>query len=254
MATLPSTPKPPETSDSPEVLSEEEMRMRAAAYAQKVYEQQLETYRAQCAQALARQEYERQWQTYMAFQNQRSRTTPAVRVDPKTGKQIFTFQEELKKAAEEASADEILEPQEDVPVSGDEGEESAPLEQDESVLSEEGAETPTDESPEDEAAWEEEGADAAADDSVEGEPVEEAVEGEQLPPEEEVVEAPEDFPVFSVFLLIVCAAVLAAVGYILMSDDPRFEDQRERFFSTLGMERAEAETPVEESEDSSIAF
>lgn len=77
-------------SSTPELLSDEEMRSRAAAYAQKIYEQQLEAYRIQRAQVLAEQqaraEYLRQWQ---AYQQQFYSPQPAVRVDPDTGAQTF---------------------------------------------------------------------------------------------------------------------------------------------------------------------
>lgn len=271
MATLPSMPpKPSETPDSPELLSEEEMRLRAAAYAQQVYEQQLEAYRAQYAQAVAaRQAYEH---ACMAYQAQRSQPVPAVRVDPKTGKQIFTFREELKKIEEERLANEISEPPEDVPASDDAAladadwnDDAAAPEQDDSTLPEGDVETSADEPAEDIASSEEEGG-VVPEDSDEGvfEESPEAAEGaelpeggEMLPPAEGVEEVDakaEEFPVFSVFLLIVCAAVFAAVGYILLSDDPRFEQQRERFFSALGMEEPETEAPAYESEDSDISF
>lgn len=85
-------PMPPaeNPSSTPELLSDEEMRSRAAAYAQKIYEQQLEAYRIQRAQVLAEQqaraEYLRQWQ---AYQQQFYSPQPAVRVDPDTGAQTF---------------------------------------------------------------------------------------------------------------------------------------------------------------------
>lgn len=279
MATFSSMPpKPSETPDSPELLSEEEMRLRAAAYAQQIYEQQLEAYRAQYAQAMAaqqaRREYEQQWQAYehacMAFQAQRSQLIPAVRVDPKTGEQIFTFREELKKIEDERLTNEISDPQEGVPASDDEAssaawntDAAAPDQEDSTLL--EGDVEPSSDTPAEFIASSEEEVGIDPEESEKGvfEELPEAAEGAELPeggetfpPEEtaEVYAKAEEFPVFSVFLLIVCSAVFAAVGYILLSDDPRFEQQRERFFSAIGMEETETEAPAYESEDSGISF
>ncbi len=59
---------------------------------------------------------------------------------------------------------------------------------------------------------------------------------------------PKKFPAFSLFLLVVCAAVLAAGAYILFSNDPRFEQPKKNFFSLIGREpRAEAEETENEA-------
>ncbi|HIV04061.1 MAG TPA: hypothetical protein IAC75_02785, partial [Candidatus Spyradosoma merdigallinarum] len=90
------TSETPEASAVPELLSDEEIRSRAAAYAQQVYEQQLEAYRRQREQLSAflraQEEYERQRAAYeqaCAAWNAQLAGSPAVRVDPDTGEQVF---------------------------------------------------------------------------------------------------------------------------------------------------------------------
>ncbi|HIV03858.1 MAG TPA: hypothetical protein IAC75_01760, partial [Candidatus Spyradosoma merdigallinarum] len=49
-----------------------------------------------------------------------------------------------------------------------------------------------------------------------------------------------DFPLFGVALVIVMTAVLAALGYIVFSDDPRFAGPRENFRLLVGWEKENA--------------
>lgn len=264
-----SMPPAENPSSMPELLSDEEMRSRAAAYAQKIYEQQLEAYRIQRAQVLAEQqaraEYLRQWQ---AYQQQFYSPQPAVRVDPDTGAQTFVAEQSFSPSPPEVSASPMppqpFPPETPVPFADEISEEEnlmPPLES--------GAESP--ENPEEEiadvpaASVDEENIfaeetvpaqnDAPAAEEPSGEPddndAESAVEaaseakGKTPPP---VGPMPKKFPAFSLFLLVVCAAALAAGAYILFSDDPRFAQPKKNFFSLIGREpRAEAEETENEA-------
>lgn len=299
-------PMPPaeNPSSTPELLSDEEMRSRAAAYAQKIYEQQLEAYRIQRAQVLAEQqaraEYLRQWQ---AYQQQFYSPQPAVRVDPDTGAQTFVagqpffpppsdvpaspmpqqpFPPETPVPAPEEMQDGVPapEPAATVPVADEISEEenlmppsksrAEPPENPEEAAEQEEVSAqensvPAEENSSEETvpAVEEEAGDvpapevcvpaaeavvpaaeepSGAPDDDDAEPAVEAASEAKKETPPPVAPVPKKISVFSLFLLVVCAAALAAGAYILFSDDPRFEQPRKNFFSLIGREpRAEAE-------------
>ncbi len=253
------TSETPEASAVPELLSDEEIRSRAAAYAQQVYEQQLEAYRRQREQLSAflraQEEYERQRAAYeqaCAAWNAQLAGSPAVRVDPDTGEQVFA-QENFSADAFPASVPAACaQPAEGVPA--------------ESAFPEENAAAapgvPAEENPLTAAFAA--GGEAAQPEAVLADAAPEAAQdfSEDPPPEfysSEEISSPEasappprssvpvatpsasaDFPLFSVAIVIVMTALLAALGYIVFSDDPRFAGPRENFRLLVGWEKENA--------------
>ena len=218
----------------PDVLSDEEIRARAAAYAQRIYEQQLEAYEAQRAQAMevrrlqeeyARRqaEYEEACRAYYAQQQ----VQPAVRIDAETGEEIYAYQQNRYDAAQS---------------------ETPSNEENREVYEEPESAVPAEDFP-DEVASGETGSDSYDESDV---PVAEEnefigeIEPESVPEEDPGPAAPAEakktvvvavaprFPLISVMLIVLCVAALSAEGYILFSDDPRFERQRNNFFSAIG--------------------
>lgn len=244
---------PSETSaypTAPEVLSDEEIRSRAAAYAQRIYEQQLEAYEAQRAQAIEamrlREEYARRQAAYeeacRAYYAQAQRETkPVVRIDAETGEAVYASNSEATRYTAFPSAQYGV----PAPSAGDASEGAVPEIYPEPDNPE--AETSADEAagydavspsddeiPEKELSAEEEGEPPAETDS--GVPA--SVSGPDAGPPKTVVVIESRFPLISVILTILCVAALSAEGYILFSDDPRFERQRNNFFSAIGWENA----------------
>ena len=253
------TSETPEASAVPELLSDEEIRSRAAAYAQQVYEQQLEAYRRQREQLSAflraQEEYERQRAAYeqaCAAWNAQLAGSPAVRVDPDTGEQVFA-QENFSADAFPASVPAACaQPAEGVPA--------------ESAFPEENAAAapgvPAEENPLTAAFAA--GGEAAQPEAVPADAAPEAAQdfSEDPPPEfypSEETSSPEasapppkssvpvatpsasaDFPLFSVAIVIVMTALLAVLGYIVFSDDPRFAGPRENFRLLVGWEKENA--------------
>lgn len=259
------TSETPEASAVPELLSDEEIRSRAAAYAQQVYEQQLEAYRRQREQLSAflraQEEYERQRAAYAqacAAWNAQLAGSPAVRVDPDTGEQVF--------AQENFSADAFPS---SVPAACAQPAEGVPAE---SAFPEENAAAapgvPAEENPLT-AAFEAERSEAAsaavpeaAQDFSEEPPPEfyspeetSLPEASAPPPKSSVPAAASsasaDFPLFGVALVIVMTAVLAALGYIVFSDDPRFAGPRENFRLLVGWEKENAGAPTQDGDAAS---
>lgn len=250
----------PEASAVPELLSDEEIRSRAAAYAQQVYEQQLEAYRRQREQLSAfiraQEEYERQRTAYeqaCAAWNAQLAGSPAVRVDPDTGEQVFA-QENFSAGAFPASVPAACaQPGEGVPAKPAFSEENAAA----------AADVPAEENPLT-AAFEAERSEAAsaavpeaAQDFSEEPPPEfyspeetSLPEASAPPPKSSVPaaapSASADFPLFGVALVIVMTAVLAALGYIVFSDDPRFAGPRENFRLLVGWEKENAGAPTQD--------
>lgn len=250
----------PEASAVPELLSDEEIRSRAAAYAQQVYEQQLEAYRRQREQLSAfiraQEEYERQRTAYeqaCAARNAQLAGSPAVRVDPDTGEQVFA-QENFSAGAFPASVPAACaQPGEGVPAKPAFSEENAAA----------AADVPAEENPLT-AAFEAERSEAAsaavpeaAQDFSEEPPPEfyspeepSLPEASAPPPKSSVPAAASsasaDFPLFGVALVIVMTAVLAALGYIVFSDDPRFAGPRENFRLLVGWEKENAGAPTQD--------
>lgn len=250
----------PEASAVPGLLSDEEIRSRAAAYAQQVYEQQLEAYRRQREQLSAfiraQEEYERQRTAYeqaCAAWNAQLAGSPAVRVDPDTGEQVFA-QENFSAEAFPASVPAACaQPGEGVPAKPAFSEENAAA----------AADVPAEENPLT-AAFEAERSEAAsaavpeaAQDFSEEPPPEfyspeetSLPEASAPPPKSSVPAAASsasaDFPLFGVALVIVMTAVLAALGYIVFSDDPRFAGPRENFRLLVGWEKENAGAPPQD--------
>lgn len=244
----------------PGLLSDEEIRSRAAAYAQQVYEQQLEAYRRQREQLSAfiraQEEYERQRTAYeqaCAAWNAQLAGSPAVRVDPDTGEQVFA-QENFSAEAFPASVPAACaQPGEGVPAKPAFSEENAAA----------AADVPAEENPLT-AAFEAERSEAAsaavpeaARDFSEEPPPEfyspeetSLPEASAPPPKSSVPaaapSASADFPLFGVALVIVMTAVLAALGYIVFSDDPRFAGPRENFRLLVGWEKENAGAPPQD--------
>lgn len=259
------TSETPEASAVPELLSDEEIRSRAAAYAQQVYEQQLEAYRRQREQLSAflraQEEYERQRAAYAqacAAWNAQLAGSPAVRVDPDTGEQVFA-QENFSADAFPASVPAACaQPAEGVPAKPAFSEENAAA----------AADVPAEENPLT-AAFEAERSEAAsaavpeaAQDFSEEPPPEfyspeetSLPEASAPPPKSSVPaaapSASADFPLFGVALVIVMTAVLAALGYIVFSDDPRFAGPRENFRLLVGWEKENAGAPTQDGDAAS---
>ena len=255
----------PEASAVPELLSDEEIRSRAAAYAQQVYEQQLEAYRRQREQLSAfiraQEEYERQRTAYeqaCAAWNAQLAGSPAVRVDPDTGEQVFA-QENFSAEAFPASVPAACaQPGEGVP--------AKPAFSEENVAA--AVDVPAEENPLT-AAFEAERSEAAsaavpeaAQDFSEEPPPEfyspeepSLPEASAPPPKSSVPAAASsasaDFPLFGVALVIVMTAVLAALGYIVFSDDPRFAGPRENFRLLVGWEKENAGAPTQDGDAAS---
>ncbi len=222
----------------PDVLSDEEIRARAAAYAQRIYEQQLEAYEAQRAQAMevrrlqeeyARRqaEYEEACRAYYAQQQ----VQPAVRIDAETGEEIYAFQQSGNEVPQPESPvvedpQEVYGEQEAAVSLEDFSDEVAPVE----IGSDSYDEIDVSVSDENEFAEEIEPESAPAEDSVSAVP-------EEAKKTVVVAVAPR-FPLISVMLIVLCVAALSAEGYILFSDDPRFERQRNNFFSAIGWDNA----------------
>ena len=249
------TSETPEASAVPELLSDEEIRSRAAAYAQQVYEQQLEAYRRQREQLSAflraQEEYERQRAAYeqaCAAWNAQLAGSPAVRVDPDTGEQVFA-QENFSADAFPASVPAACaQPAEGVPAESAFPEENAAAAP--GVPAEENPLTAAFAAGGDAAQPEAVLADAAQDFSEdpppEFYPSEEtsSPEASAPPPKSSVPvatpSASADFPLFSVAIVIVMTALLAVLGYIVFSDDPRFAGPRENFRLLVGWEKENA--------------
>lgn len=243
----------------PGLLSDEEIRSRAAAYAQQVYEQQLEAYRRQREQLSAflraQEEYERQRAAYeqaCAAWNAQLAGSPAVRVDPDTGEQVFA-QENFSADAFPASVPAACaQPAEGVPAESAFPEENAAAAP--GVPAEENPLTAAfvgvGEAAQPEAVPADAAPEAAQDFSEEPPPEfyspEEtsSPEASAPPPKSSVPaatpSASADFPLFSVAIVIVMTALLAALGYIVFSDDPRFAGPRENFRLLVGWEKENA--------------
>ena len=235
----------PEASAVPGLLSDEEIRSRAAAYAQQVYEQQLEAYRRQREQLSAflraQEEYERQRAAYEQA------------VDPDTGEQVFA-QENFSADAFPASVPAACaQPAEGVPAESAFPEENAAAAPD--VPAEENPLTAAFEAERSEAASA--AVPEAAQDFSEEPPPEfyspeepSLPEASAPPPKSSVPAAASsasaDFPLFGVALVIVMTAVLAALGYIVFSDDPRFAGPRENFRLLVGWEKENASAPTQD--------
>lgn len=222
----------------PDVLSDEEIRARAAAYAQRIYEQQLEAYEAQRAQAMEvrrlQEEYMRRQAAYeeacRAYYAQQQ-VQPAVRIDAETGEEIYAYQQVGYDAAQPESP-AVEEPQEIY----DEPEVAVPAEDFSDEVSSGKAES---------GKYEEDTVPVAEENEFA-----EETEPESVPEEDPVPAAPTEakktvvvsvaprFPLISVMLIVLCVAALSAEGYILFSDDPRFERQRNNFFSAIGWDNA----------------
>lgn len=228
------SPENSELSSLPEMLSDEEIRSRAAAYAQRIYEQQLEAYEAQRAQVMEmrrlQEEYMRQQAAYeeacRAYYAQHQ-VQPAVRIDAETGEQVYaSYQAESNElpSAEESYAEPELMP--------DEVNAFAEVVPESDGNSEEDIEVSEEENPPAEDFFDPETANPA-----------DSVNSDVPAPKLAATVAPR-FPLISVLLVIFCVAALSAEGYILFSDDPRFERQRNNFFSAIGWDNA-----VREGED-----
>ncbi len=199
---------------APEILSDEEMRSRAAASAQQLYESRLEAYRLQREQLLevqrVRAEYERcraayeeACRVYRESKNLAATASAVVRVDPDTGAQT-AVPTELAPVAVPANFENENVPEEnfpDVPEFADDAP-SAPAEAPASV-------------PENE--------EKVADVPARAEKKVSPKRAERRPAR------PSRFPIISVLIVIFFAAVFSALGYIAFSGDPRFEELRERF-------------------------
>lgn len=224
------TPQDTDTlADAPKILSDEEMRSRAAASAQQLYESQLEAYRAQREQLLevqrVRAEYERCRAAYeeacRAYRESKNRVAASavVRVDPDTGEQIVA----------PANTDSAFVPEEfeNVPVPENSAENFAP-----------------------------ENVPAPAEETESVPAIEEApvpVPAEEAPAPAEAPVSPKRasrrvraarFPLVAVIILIFFAAEFSAFGYIMFSGDPRFDGLRERVRSMVSSIVAPEESAV----------
>lgn len=219
---------------APEILSDEEMRSRAAASAQQLYESRLEAYRLQREQLLevqrVRAEYERcraayeeACRVYRESKNLAATASAVVRVDPDTGAQTVVPTEPAPAAVPANFENENVpapENFEDVPAFADEvpsAPESVP-ENEEKV-----ADVP---------ATDERSVPARAEKKVSPKRAE---------------RRPARFPIIIVLIVIFFAAEFSALGYIAFSGDPRFEELRERFRTLISSAPAttdEADVPA----------
>lgn len=246
-------------SSSAEILSDEEIRSRAAAFAQRIFEQQMEAYEAQRAQAIAmmraQEEYARQKAAYeeACREYYERQGQVAVRIDAETGEEIYTgLQNQFVETAESESDATVpadaLPSEEPAPGYVDVTESASENSFGEEML-------PTEDSPM--SADYDQSYDTVSDDaySSEAELYPQGGEEEISPeiPEEapapaavpEPVPAEDSFPWFAVAVSIFCVSVLSAVGYILFSGDPRFEHQRKHFLAALHIsENSVSEAPA----------
>lgn len=217
----------------PGILSDEEMRERAAAYAQRVYEQQLATYKAQREQALAlREEYERQRRAYQEAcrqycEQRRSAGQSVLQVDPDTGEQTVPLPPPPPPfAGMFPQAPAGVPAAERAPTFPQELRTSLPPQ----TIEENAPAAPT--FPQESPFPQEE----ISDESVPA-PDAEAF-GETPPPltptekfPQQALPPPRGFPWLSATAIALLAACAAAVGYILCAGDPRFESEREDLVS-----------------------
>ena len=224
---------------APEILSDEEMRSRAAASAQQLYESRLEAYRLQREQLLevqrVRAEYERcraayeeACRVYRESKNLAATASAVVRVDPDTGAQTAVPTEPAPVAVPANFENENV-PEEnfpDVPEFADEAL-SAPAEAPASVPENE-------EKVADVPARDEETVPARAEKKVSPK------RAERRPAH------PSRFPIISVLVVIFFAAEFSALGYIAFSGDPRFEELRERFRTLI------SSTPATTTEEADV--
>lgn len=224
------------------VLSDEEIRSRAAAYAQRIYEQQLEAYEAQRTQALAmlrareefirrQAEYEEACRAYYARQQEEA-GAPAVLVDAETGEQVYTQTPEFQEKEVNPTVGNAEEPVAQVVLDEFTEEAAFPPPETETL-----AENPDSGSAD---FFETEIETLSPEENFE--PSDKSVVfSEETSPEEEEMEAalPKEarFPTFAVLIAIVCVSGLSEIGYILFSGDPRFELQREHFLSVIGLKK-----------------
>ncbi len=218
---------------APEILSDEEMRSRAAASAQQLYESRLEAYRLQREQLLevqrVRAEYERcraayeeACRVYRESKNLAATASAVVHVDPDTGAQTAVLTEPVPVAVPANFENENV-PEENFPDVSEFADDapSAPAEAPASV-------------PENE--------EKVADVPARAEKKVSPKRAERRPAR------PSRFPIISVLIVIFFAAVFSALGYIAFSGDPRFEELRERFRTLISSAPAttteEADVPA----------
>ena len=219
---------------SSEILSDEELRSRAAAAAQQVYERQLEAYRAQREQLLevqrVREEYERRRAAYeeacRAYYEAKNRSSvpSAVRVNPDTGAQVFA-----PRKSEGANPPPPSPPS------------PSPVEKKRAARpSAPSPEVSVPAAPEPRNVSDAEVIDEPSEDvdepSISEAPSSEKSERSENPPEGEAeaeVRVPAGFPVFSVLTVILLVSGLSALGYVVFSGDPRFDEARGRILSLI---------------------
>jgi len=199
------------------VLSDEEIQSRAAAFAQRVYEQQIITLRAQRDQLLAawraQEEYVRQMNAYEQSVDEyfaQQGGVPAVQIDSETGEQTYSAPQNSEEEAV-LNPESVPAPETDVPA-------------EESGIAPE-AEMSSESVPEQEASLEE---NSTEESSPEG----------NLPAPA-VSRKKRSVPVLLILLIALCVADVIALAYVMWSGDPRCEIYRDSILSLFDEKYAE---------------
>jgi len=207
------------------VLSDEEIQAQAAAFAQRVYEQQIMALRAQRDQLLAawraQEEYVRQMNAYEQSVDEyfaQQGGVPAVQIDSETGAQTYPT---TQNSAEEV----VAEPEAKTnPVN----EAGVPVEEPEVASS---VEVSPEIIPEQEASFEE--------NSTEENFLEENSPAPTVPRKKRSV------PALLILLIVLCVADIIAFAYVMWSGDPRCEIYRDSILSLFDEKYAEKrQSPV----------
>lgn len=211
------------TSSIPDgILSDEEIHARAAAFAQRVYEQQIVALRSQRDQLLAawrvQEEYARQMSAYeQSLENYcgQQNTGATVQIDSETGSQTYPEQESAAGEETELSAESVPE---QAPVS-------------EEYFTEENfsEEIPSEEIPFDDGSGD-------GNDALENSPEEDFQENSDVAPPKK---QKRSIPLLLILLILLCVVDVIAVAYIMWAGDPRCEIYRDGILSLFDDEYAE---------------
>lgn len=240
------------TPDAQRILSDEEIQARAAAVAQKVYEQQLAALRLYRAQLMTAQRAQAEYAEQLKAYEQATRDIYAsgpgdvVRVDPDTGEQSYAFQQQYAQMqAEQQYAQWQQTPQENfVPEENFSSEENpvAATESTENFPAETASQADATETFSEEETV-----------AVESPTENDAPAPEAAPVRVLATHAPARnhrvFPILLVLFILILVVDLVAIAYVAFVDTPRNEFYREKF-RALFVEKSEtvapAPAPVEE--------
>lgn len=225
------------TSSIPDgILSDEEIHARAAAFAQRVYEQQIVALRSQRDQLLAawraQEEYARQMSAYeQSLENYcgQQNTGATVQIDSETGSQTYPEQES-------AAGEEINQCPDVEGGYGEETELSAESVPEQAPVSEEyfTEENFSEEIPSEEISFDDGSGDG--NDALENSQEEDFQENSDVAPPKK---QKRSIPLLLILLILLCVVDVIAVAYIMWAGDPRCEIYRDGILSLFDDEYAE---------------